>query len=374
VVWRWEERNGNWDKPPYQPNGRPAKTNDPATWVSFEAAVAALEGGRFDGVGFVLTADDPYAMVDLDHCVDLDSGVIEAWAVNIIDQLRSYTEITPSGVGLRVIVKGILSPGRRKRGMGSGGGVELYDQLRYMTMTGNLLAGTPETIEEREKEITQVHALLFAEIPNGRRAETDSARMRTRLYDDALLAKARTAKNRSKFCSLYDRGDISAYTSASEADLALSGILAFWTGGDAEQIDRLFRRSALFRQEKWDAKHYADGKSYGQATVAKAVAGTREFYQAKNHHVKNEMMPPAQRRNGHGGLHSEQERPAARENRARAALGPTQKKRARASVETERYLVRPGKFPPGITGAWPSGKRWIADENGHPVPLVEESE
>ena len=169
MVWRWEEGFGNWDKPPYQPDGSLGKTNNAATWVSFEAAVAAFESGRFDGVGFVLTADDPFAMVDLDHCLSID-GNIEAWAGAIVDQLRSYTEITPSGVGIRVIVKALLPAGGRKRGMESGGGIELYDRLRYMTMTGNRLAGTWETIEEREKEIAEVHARLFAKMPRWSRS------------------------------------------------------------------------------------------------------------------------------------------------------------------------------------------------------------
>jgi putative DNA primase/helicase len=289
VVWRWEERRGNWDKPPYQPNGRPAKTNNPATWVSFEAAVEAFESGRFDGVGFVLNADDPFAMVDLDNCLDSACGNIEAWARDIVDQLRSYTEITPSGVGLRVIVKAMLPLGGRKRAMESAGGVELYDRLRYMTMTGNRLTGTPETIEERGSEIAQVHTSLFPRMPLCDHSAIESKR--TCLNDDELLAKARTAKNRAKFCGLYDRGDISSYASSSEADLALCAILAFWAGGDAAQIDRLFRRSALFRQEKWDAEHFADGKSYGEATIAKAVAGTREFYQPNRHYTTNEMVP-----------------------------------------------------------------------------------
>ena len=347
VVWQWVERNGIWDKPPYQPNGSPAKTNNAATWVSFESAVAALESGRFDGVGFVLTPEDRFAMVDLDHCLDSASGNIEAWASDIVDQLRSYTEITPSGVGLRVIVKATLPVGGRKRGMGSGGGLELYDRLRYMTMTGNRLAGTPETIQERENEIALVHERLFPKIARSDRAVIESTR--TCMDDDALLAKARIAKNRVKFCALYDCGDIGAYASISEADLGLSAILAFWTGGDAEQVDRLFRRSRLFRQEKWDAEHFADGKSYGQATIAKAIAGTREFYQQNHHYATNEIEPRAQRRIG---------------NRPSTSM----------LSANEKNLAPPGKWPPGTTGAWPNGKRWVANENGHPVPLVEEDE
>ncbi len=281
VVWRWEKRKGKLNKPPYQPSGSPAKSNDPATWVSFQAAIEAFEIGQFDGVGFVLTADDPYAMADLDHCLD-SAGNVKAWARDVVDQLRSYTEITPSGAGLRVIVKAILPPGGRKRRIGSDGGVELYDRLRYMTMTGNHLAGTPETIEERQNEMAELHARLFGGASRSARVATDSRRSCTSLKDDELLAKARAAKNREKFCALYDRGDISGYPSASEADLALCALLAFWTGGDVQQIDRLFRRSRLFRQEKWDVEHYAGGKTYGQATIAKAVAGTPEFYRASS--------------------------------------------------------------------------------------------
>jgi putative DNA primase/helicase len=282
VLWRWEKRKGKWNKPPYQPSGSPAKSNDPATWVSFREAVAAFENGYFHGVGFVLTDNDPYAMADLDHCRDSASGSVKAWAAEIVDQLRSYTEITPSGEGLRVIVKAMLPPGRRKRGMGSGGGIELYDRVRYMTMTGNHMAGAPATIEERQNEMAELHARLFGSAARSARVATGSRRSCTSRTDDELLAKARAAKNREKFCALYDRGDISAYPSASEADLALCGLLAFWTGGDAQQIDRLFRLSALFRQEKWDVEHYAGGETYGEATIAKAVAGTREFYRASN--------------------------------------------------------------------------------------------
>ena len=280
VVWRWEIRKRKWNKPPYQPNGKLAKANDPTTWVSFEAAIEAFESGAYDGIGFVLTGDDPYAMADLDHCLD-SAGNVKAWATEVVEQLSSYTEITPSGEGLRVIVKAVLPAGGRKRGMPSGGGAELYDRLRYMTMTGNHLAGTPETIEERQKKMAELHARLFGNASPSTRVATDDRRSSASLTDNELLAKARAAKNSEKFRALNDRGDFSAYPSPSEADLALCGILSFWTGGDAQQIDQLFRRSALFRREKWDEEHHADGRTYGQVTVAKAVAGTQEFYRVK---------------------------------------------------------------------------------------------
>lgn len=99
--------------------------------------------------------------------------------------------------------------------------------------------------------------------------------------DAALLEKARRSKNGDQFSILFDHGDISQFPSASEADLALANSLAFWAGPNAMRIDQLMRASALLanpeRLKKWDRIH-TRGLSYGQATVEKAINGTREFY------------------------------------------------------------------------------------------------
>jgi len=59
--------------------------------------------------------------------------------------------------------------------------------------------------------------------------------------------------------------------------MALCCLLAFWTGGDRTQMDHLFRQSGLLR-EKWDEVHYADGSTYGEKTIERAIATTSEFY------------------------------------------------------------------------------------------------
>lgn len=87
--------------------------------------------------------------------------------------------------------------------------------------------------------------------------------------DAALLAHARAARNGAKFAALYDAGDVSGYTSASEADLALCSLLAFWAGGNATRMDGLFRRSALMRP-KWNEARGAE--TYGARTIATALA------------------------------------------------------------------------------------------------------
>jgi primase-polymerase (primpol)-like protein len=88
------------------------------------------------------------------------------------------------------------------------------------------------------------------------------------LSDAELLEKAFRAKNGAKVKALYS-GDIGGYQSQSSADMALCNELAFYSA-DPNQIDRLFRSSGLYR-EKWDERHYADGRTYGEGTVEKSL-------------------------------------------------------------------------------------------------------
>ena len=101
------------------------------------------------------------------------------------------------------------------------------------------------------------------------------------LDDAALIKQILISKNADKFRQLYYDGDWSgsAYGSQSEADLGLCNILAFWTGKNSVQMDRLFRRSKLFRAEKWDSVRVR-GQTYGAATIDKAIAASTDIYGA----------------------------------------------------------------------------------------------
>ena len=136
VVWRWEQRGDKWTKPPYNPHtGEKAKVNDSRTWGTFdEAHQAYLNNADFDGIGFVFTKADPFAGVDLDDCRNPETGEIEPWAQEFVDLLDSCTEISPSGTGVKVWVKGTVPKGRKKSYRG--GAVEVYDRDHYFTVTG----------------------------------------------------------------------------------------------------------------------------------------------------------------------------------------------------------------------------------------------
>lgn len=264
VVWRYQPgANGKLTKVPYSPSGRKASSTDPKTWASLASALAAYETGGFDGIGIVLTSDTGLVAWDLDECIDAETGELLPWATDLVTRLNSYTEITPSGKGLRVIHKGTLPVDGRRRGP-----VEVYQNRRYITVTGRRFPGTPSTIEKRQDECMAVFYEYFPQ--EDKPAATFQEGAVYPLEDWELIAKAHEAENGETFRRLW-AGDTSGYPSASEADLALCNLLAFWAGGDPERIDRLFRQSGLYR-EKWERADYRE------RTIAKALAGTATVY------------------------------------------------------------------------------------------------
>jgi putative DNA primase/helicase len=141
AVWRYERRNGKTTKVPYQTWAkvfRPAKCNDPATWGTFGAAITVYEFCKYDGILYALTETDPYSFIDLDKCRDPDTGAIEEWALEIIRDLNSYAEVSHSGTGIHIFVRGKLPAGRRREGQ-----IEMYDSGRFAAMTGRRLEFTP---------------------------------------------------------------------------------------------------------------------------------------------------------------------------------------------------------------------------------------
>jgi len=104
-VWRWIPRpDGSRQKPPFmatQPE-RHASTNDPNTWTDYPTALAAVQAGHADGITYILTNDDPFGAIDLDHCRDKLCS-IDVWAQNFMQAaINTYQEVTPSGEGVRI--------------------------------------------------------------------------------------------------------------------------------------------------------------------------------------------------------------------------------------------------------------------------------
>ena len=239
VVWRLEHRPDKnkkkpWTKPSYQPTGKPASVIDPITWSSFDIVVTAYQGGGFDGIGRVASQEEDYTFLDLDNCRDPETRRIEDWTLDIIKKLNSYRDFSPTGTGLRINVQAVLPPGDRKKG-----DFECYDKARYLTLTGWHIAGTSATIEPRQAEVEALHREIFGiAVAPSKRQESYPVE----LEHLELVDKAKAAKNGGAFTKGWV-GDWQDYQSQSEADLALVNHLAFWTGGDGQRMDQLFRQS-----------------------------------------------------------------------------------------------------------------------------------
>jgi primase-polymerase (primpol)-like protein len=181
-----------------------------------------------------------------------------------------------------VLVLGALPAGRNRRG-----DVELYDEARFFTVTGEQLTDTPASIAHRASELAAVHEEYVSAADDSDHASTGQPSKQPQgtvetdapgndLDDTEVLERAKAAANGEKFQRLW-RGSTAGYPSQSEADMALCALLAFWTGGDAAQMNRLFRDSGLLRP-KWDEQHFADGATYGERTIERAIVGTDEYY------------------------------------------------------------------------------------------------
>lgn len=136
---------GKSQKVPYQRNGQHASSTNAATWADFSSVVPVPKG--FDGISFALCAEDGLVCVDIDGCRDPENGQIEPWAQAIVDKLNSYTEISPSGTGLHIFVKGTIPKNSHRHGSR----VEMYSDKKIMATTGNceFLLGS-ESIESRD--------------------------------------------------------------------------------------------------------------------------------------------------------------------------------------------------------------------------------
>lgn len=312
VCYKTEIRDGYETKIPTNAiSGGYASTSDPNTWTSFKLALKGCAKYGFSGLGFMLGENkitgETFFGVDLDNHVDKVTGKkpyetseeFKEFAYIFINTLNSYTEYSHSGEGVHIICKGKLPAGARKSK-----GVEMYDYRRFFTMTGNIINNVP--IKDCEEEIKPLWEKYLNEpsmlnninnvsyqgqgferqpqivakvnerggitFEEAKEIEVSSS---VNMSDYELIEKIRNSQHGRDFMRLYN-GDMSDYgNDHSAADMALCKILAFWTGCDAERMDRIFRQSALIRG-KWERRW---GEStYGRKTIESAIATQRDVY------------------------------------------------------------------------------------------------
>lgn len=288
VLWKWVWREpGKWVKPPFQTNSSYASSTNSRTWTTFDKAWEAYQSNEdWNGIGFVLTQDAGIVGFDIDHLGGEESAEADQ-VTTIVQTLNSYTEVSPSGNGLRILAIGKLPPSKRRKGC-----YEVYDLGRYLTITGDHVEETPLSIEPRQAEIEQVYELIFGseELPSYTVKEGEESvdpYGRVGLGDDELLHKIRTSKDSPLFFSLWKRGRPEKhYDSTSEAVWALLCRLAFWTAKDEDQMERLFLRSPLAATEKFRKR----GRPFLRQEIRRAIKAQHTCYTAKGdfgHHSED---------------------------------------------------------------------------------------
>ncbi|WP_320123029.1 phage/plasmid primase, P4 family [uncultured Sphaerochaeta sp.] len=264
-LWKYEQRKGRTTKVPYQVNGMRARSSDKSTFAGFGRVMETRKG--YDGIG--IGVFDGYSGIDIDHCVE--DGKLSPMAQDIVRTMDSYAELSPSGTGVHIHLRadGLSYDKARYYINNRKLGLEIYVHgytNKYLTMTGNVIHDAG--VNERSTELMKVLDTYM--VRKQESVNPSSTPALSYLSDESVLHKAQTARNREKFKQLWE-GCFADDTSHSEADAALCSMLAFWCGGDMDQMDRLFRASGLMR-EKWERDDYRTN------TLRNAVSMTREFY------------------------------------------------------------------------------------------------
>ena len=306
VMWRDGERDGKLSKIPCEiPKGNrlpfaSTAKKDRQTWTDYKSVIQHVDkiGKIFiaseripnskpkayhdvkralRGIGFVFTTDDPYTGIDLDNCLNEDATVKE-WAREIVNVLKEvcYWEVSPSGTGLKFWTRARL-PFKDKKGSKEyldkdrGEAIEIYDHGRFFTVTGDKGQGTINDGQHAVYELCDQYLKLR---PKPTRRKPSPLPANSPGVDE-VLRLANKAQNAYKFNQLLS-GNITLHGSHSEADAALCAIIAFYSP-DPKVIDTIFRSSGLIR-DKWDEKHSADSRTYGEMTIGFVLDNLTETY------------------------------------------------------------------------------------------------
>src|SRR5882762_8178050 len=250
------------DKIPLQvaePHER-ASVNIPEHWSTFEVASAFCKDNPEYGLGFVITPSCPFSFIDLDNARDPKHNFTEEQIQTIVHNQNevyaafpSYTELSPSGSGVHIIVRGKMPTNKKKQC------IEVYSFGRYMTMTFNAVEGrnipiidAPDVLKTLWDDMGGLTSTLEEIYESEPETKTDAE----------VIEQAANASNGELFKSLFN-GDISKYDNDdSRADLALINIIAFYTDNKPQAV-RIFRSSKLGKRKKAKREEYFYNPRWG---------------------------------------------------------------------------------------------------------------
>lgn len=270
---------GKIQKIPINPTSSPTDPtsndyNDPECWMSLKGAMTFIKYSMsYDyGVGFFFHSTNPFIGIDFDHCLDEQGNIIDQRVKYWVTELDSYTEVSVSGTGLHVIVRGEHPKGIRRAW------AEIYPHGRFFAITGDTLADFPLEVRERQEQVTALAAVLsglssgatppwpgqdVSEIPPALTLEQMVEVFKQFwVADEIVMHRMANGRAKREIGDLM-RGDTALwkgpdapYPTRSEADAALMLYLADYTNCNQEQMMRIFKASGLDRSAEKPDKYY----------------------------------------------------------------------------------------------------------------------
>lgn len=274
VIWRLEDQDQRTDlKVPYQAKSPKygASHSDPNHWATFAEATAALDKavawkkGAKNGVcGIGLVVGKPFLGIDLDKCRNPETEEVEQWALDLLKELNTYTEISQSGKGYHCWIKGESEKDGIRKGQ-----VEVYAKNRYLTMTGLVVKDYPTKLREFSKSET---AQLFSKVKD--MFEKEKKPKQDSSFDNGRMQKLMA-------------GDFqgAGFNDISQAVMSLLTHLAVKHLLNKEKIEADFKASGLYKDfrplgrqsnwiEKWERmreEHLEKAIEYGRENLAKQL-------------------------------------------------------------------------------------------------------
>lgn len=289
------------DKKPIKPE---TGWNDSDNQFSFQRARRLAE--QYAGEpAYVLCADDPYIVIDMDDIGPPEPTRVSEESAGIVERLDTYTEASRSNTGLHLILEGTRLPGRcESSDLVERGRIEMFDANHYVILTGNQIDpfGTIRDGHnigpDNEDVLAELQRMYLPKRSQPVQTEQESSfdlekvsrsSASVQVEDIRRTLEEYAKDGRSEAQRALNRWDSPAgsdcgFPSASEADMAFVADLAFWCREDAGLMDSCFRASNRMR-EKWDEVHYADGRTYGDGTIQKAVRTNYDTFDG--HYVKH---------------------------------------------------------------------------------------
>lgn len=266
-----------WDKIPCNDNGHKLEWRNAENLISYEESQqrhsvlqATYPHRRFEP-GYIFTRDDGYVFLDLDNCIA--NGQYSALALDVMRRFPGAAiEISSSGLGIHMIFRAVSVI--RTRCKNADGTIEVYTGDKFMmfgypTATGNCDIDHTEAYQQFVSDymldrdasspgvgdLWERWAAALTELPHPHCTpiSDDTALIEAMLRSKATADEAFSGQ-KSKIHRLW-HGDRTGYTSDSEADAALAGILCWWTGNHADRVERLMWLSESYR-DKYDRAEY----------------------------------------------------------------------------------------------------------------------